>query len=293
MIMSEKGRKLYQAMGSELVCEVKTITDPLDGTNDMHNHTCHEILIIKEGCLNFFTENSGVEMERGDVALVPKYVFHRGELTTPGVYDRIVINVSEEVIEKASTQHCNLNSCFKPYNDKAIHTVHLDEDELEEINQLSTKLQENLFNTTPESVILAMAYLKIIMVKLNKKYKRNDIGIAQDKMPEIVKRTFNYIDEHITGDISLKILEKEIHSNGTYISRCVKKISGLSISQYVIAKRIDLAGKLLREGNTAYEACYRSGFNNYSNFSRTFTKQVGVSPKQYQMEYRKGIIANI
>lgn len=291
--MSEKGRKLYHALGSEIVCEVKTITDPLDGTSDMHNHTCHEILILKKGCLNFFTDNSGVEMERGDVVLIPKYVFHRGELTTPGIYDRIVINITEDVIEGASTPHFNLNKCFKPYNDKMIHTLHLDESELEEIDQLSTKLQENLFNTSPESVILAMAYLKIILVKLNKKYKRNDTQIPQDKMPDIVKRTFQYIDEHITGDISLNILEKEIHSNGTYISRCVKKISGLSISQYVIAKRITLACKLLRDGNTAYEACYQSGFKNYSNFSRTFTKQVGLSPKQYQIEYRKGIVANI
>ncbi|SFU42771.1 AraC family transcriptional regulator [Butyrivibrio sp. INlla21] len=291
--MNEKGRKLYQAMGSDLVCEVKTITDPLDETDDMHNHTCHEILIIKKGRLSLFTDNSGIEMERGDVALVPKYRFHRGKLSTPGIYDRIVINVSENIIDDASTSEYSLNNCFKPYNDKKIHSFHLEEEELEEIDLLSRKLQDNLFNNSPESVILAMSYLKIIMVMLNKKYKHNDITISQDKMPDIVKRTFNYIDKHLTDDISLKILEKEIHSNGTYISRCVKKISGLSISQYVIAKRIALACKHLREGSTAYEACFKSGFNNYSNFSRTFTKQVGVSPKQYQLEYRKGIIANI
>lgn len=291
--MQEKGRKLYHALGSDIVCEVKTITDPLDKTCDMHNHTCHEILIVKSGCLNFFTDNSGVTMERGDVALIPKYVFHRGELTTPGIYDRIVINITENVINNVSTPQFDLNKCFKPYNDKMLHTIHLDESELKEIDELSRKLQENLFNTSPESVILAMAYLKIIMVKLNKKYNQNDITITQDKLPDIVKRTFQYIDEHLSGDISLKILEKEIHSNGTYISRCVKKISGLSISQYVIAKRIALACKLLREGCTAYEACFQSGFKNYSNFSRTFTKQVGLSPKQYQIEYRKGVVANI
>lgn len=289
--MDKKGRKLFHSVSADLVCEVKNIDSPLDDTCDMHNHTCHEIVIIINGKLNLYTDHSGVEMRRGDFALIPTYVFHRGELLSPGTYDRIVINVSESVLESASNAQCNLNSCFKPYNDKNIHTGHLEDDELEEITGYCSKLGDSLFSANPESDILSDAYFKLIMVELNKKYRANDIAISSDKMPDIVKRTFNYIDKHLTEDISLKTLEDEIHNNGTYISRCVKKISGLSISQYIIAKRIALACRMLREGKTANEACYESGFNNYSNFSRTFTKQVGTSPKQFQLEYRRGIIA--
>ena len=291
--MNEKVRKIYHSLGADLICTVKNIASPLDDTSDMHNHACHEILIINKGTLNLFTDHSGVELTHGDVALIPIYAFHRGELLTPGTYDRIVINVSENIIAEASTAQCNLNNCFKPYNDKMIHTIHLDDDELNEITRYSELLQNNLFGKTPESAILCDVYLKLILIMLNKKYRRNDIALSQDKMPDIVKRTFTYIDQHLAEEISLKTLEKEIHNNGTYISRCVKKISGLTISQYIINKRIARACKLLREGNSASDACFHSGFNNYSNFCRTFTKQVGVSPKHFQMAYRRGVITNV
>ena len=291
--MEQKRRRSYHSLGAELLCEIKNVSAPFDQTTDMHNHTNHEILIVKNGRLNLFTDHAGIELTRGDIALIPMYKFHRGEILTPEEYDRIVINVTENILEEASYEQYDLNKCFKPYNDKHIHTAHLTEEELEEIDRYSSMLKDNLFSSTPESEILTDAYFKLILVLINKKYRKNEFSLAEDKMHDIVKRTFNYIDKHLTEEITLKALENEIHNNGTYISRCVKKISGLSISQYIIAKRIALACRLLREGNTANEACYQSGFNNYSNFSRTFSKQVGVSPKQFQIEYRKGVIANV
>ncbi len=291
--MDDKIRKSHHSLSAELLCEIKNVSAPFEHTTDMHNHTNHEILIVKRGRINLFTDHAGIELTRGDVALIPMYKFHRGEILTPTEYDRIVINVTENVLQNASYEQYDLNKCFKPYNDKQIHTAHLNEDELEEIDLYSSLLLDNLYSTSAESEILTDSYFKLIMVMINRKYRKNELSLSEDKMPDIVKKTFNYIDKHLTEEITLKALEDEIHNNGTYISRCVKKISGLSLSQYIIAKRIALACRLLREGSTANEACYQSGFNNYSNFSRTFTKQVGVSPKQFQIEYRKGVIDNI
>ena len=148
---------------------------------------------------------------------------------------------------------------------------------------------KNINSSSAGADILRDCYLKLIMVKFTSKYTADPVLSYPNTMPPLVINTFDYIDKHITEEITLKELENAIHHNGTYISRCVKKISGLTIQQYIIAKRIALACKLLKEGCSASEACFRSGFNNYSNFSRTFTKQAGKSPKQLQMEWRKNL----
>lgn len=285
--MSCKGFKKYSAINAELQCEVKSIDAPFDYSDDMHNHDCHEILIVLDGAIRLYTEYSGKEIKRGDVCFIPNYIFHTGDILNAEKYDRIVINVTERVLKNASSSKMNLLSCFEPYNDTYLHTIHLEDSELEEIHGFATELQKNLLRSNPGSDILTDAYLKLIMVKITSKYEQDPVVHYPNIMPPLVSQTFEYIDKHLTEDISLTTLEKEIHHNGTYISRSVKKISGLSIQQYIIAKRIALSCRLLREGYSASEACFMSGFNNYSNFSRTFSKQIGMSPKQLQMSFRK------
>lgn len=284
---NKKGFKKYSAVGRDLVCEKKSKDAPFDYSDDMHNHDCHEILILLNGSIRLYTEYSGKEMQRGDVGFIPNFTFHTADLYTDE-YDRIVINVTERMLKEASSPKMNLLSCFEPYNDSYLHTIHLEEDELKEIEKYATELQKNLGRSNPGSDILVDAYLKLIMVKFTSKFTKDPITVYPNIMPPLVSKTFEYIDKHLSEDISLATLEKEIHHNGTYISRSVKKISGLSIQQYIIAKRIALACRLLREGYSASEACFMSGFNNYSNFSRTFSKQIGKSPKQLQMAARKG-----
>jgi len=281
---SPGGYKKYLAVDYDIACEVKTIDAPFDYSGDMHNHHCHEIIIVLDGEIRLYTEYSGRELKPGDVAFVPQYVFHTAEILTLDCYDRAIINVKDDILKKASSPKMNLSSCFEPFNDTSIHVVHLDEDELLKVKEYSIELQKNWMSSNPGSEILVDAYLKQIMVILTARYCKDPVLHYPNIMPPLVSQTFEYIDKHLTEEITLEILEKEIHHNGTYISRCVKNISGLSIQQYIIAKRVALACRLLNQGHSATEACFMSGFNNYSNFSRTFTKQLGQSPKQLQMQ---------
>ncbi len=285
---SHKVLKKHLPINANLQCEVKSIDAPFDYTDDMHNHFCHEILIVLEGELNLYTEFSGRILKHGDVGFIPHYMFHTGDILNPERYDRAVINVTDEILRSASSCKMNLCACFEPYNDNdtSLHTVHLDDEELEEIKNYCILLQKNLTHPTKESEILCDAYLKLIMVKMTSNFTDTPLVDYPEIMPDIISRTFEYIERHLTDEITLASLEKEIHHNGTYISRCVKKFSGLSIQQYIIAKKIALACKLLKEGLSPSDVCFMSGFNNYSNFSRTFSKQVGQSPKQLQMAYR-------
>lgn len=280
-------KKKYLAIGTDLQCEVKSIDAQFDYSDDMHNHDCYEILILLDGHIKMYTEYTGKDMNRGDVAFLPKYLFHTASLYNTDKYDRIVINVTENVLAEASDSSINLLSCFQSHNDYTIHSIHLNDSELEEIKAYAVHLQNNLHSSKPGSRILADSYLKLIMVNLTHKYINDPIMKYPNIMPPMVSKTFEYISTHLTEQITLETLEREIHHNGTYISRNVKKISGLSIQQYIIAKRIALACRLLQEGYSASEVCYMSGFNNYSNFSRTFSKQLGKSPKQLQMELRR------
>jgi AraC-like DNA-binding protein len=100
-------------------------------------------------------------------------------------------------------------------------------------------------------------------------------------MPELVRKTMEYIEEHITQHITLGQLAEQFYMNSTSISRQFKKHTGLTLRSYILGRRIELAKTLLTDGMSITDVCFQSGFSDYANFIRSFTKIVGTSPGKY------------
>ena len=62
----------------------------------------------------------------------------------------------------------------------------------------------------------------------------------------------------------------------------------MSISDYVIEKRLSLAKNLLRKTDMSIvEIAERSGFSYSSYFVRLFKKKTGITPQQYREQQAK------
>lgn len=90
--------------------------------------------------------------------------------------------------------------------------------------------------------------------------------------------------DDLVADAFFKLIMVQLNSHFT--QSATMKHTGITLQQFIIAKKVTLSCKLLREGYAPCDVCYMTGFNNYSNYSRTFSKQMGKSPKKYQMDYR-------
>lgn len=284
--MGQDAKRKFTALDAEIQCECKTITALLDYSMDMHNHDGYEVLLVLGGIINFYTEFGGSRLERGDLVCVDELNFHRVEVITRGIYDRVVVNVKRHILEGASSEQTDLQTCFRRKPMNALNVIHLSEEEVLRLDVYARSLQASLCGKKPGDEILSDAYLKLIMVMVNRHFLGQDVLPRPEIMPGLVMETFNYIENHLTEEITLKCLEENLHYNGTYISRRFKRITGISLQNFIIAKKIMLSCKLLREGVSPCNVCEMTGFNSYSNFSRTFSKQVGMSPKKYQMENR-------
>ncbi|WP_313960282.1 helix-turn-helix domain-containing protein [Paenibacillus xylanexedens] len=76
------------------------------------------------------------------------------------------------------------------------------------------------------------------------------------------------------------LIRKTIYQQQLY-QPSIQKTTGLTIRNYILNRRIELAQICLSEGMSITEACYRSGFGDYANFIRSFTKIVGTSPGKF------------
>ena len=100
-------------------------------------------------------------------------------------------------------------------------------------------------------------------------------------MPSLVSETIQYVEEHISDNFSSIDIAKALNYNNQYIRRMFRNTTGISLKQYILEKKITLAQKLLAEGYSVTDACYKSGFKDYSNFIRTFKQHTKVTPSSF------------
>ncbi len=114
---------------------------------------------------------------------------------------------------------------------------------------------------------------------------RNTSSSAQGKSN--LNDVVHYIANNIDKDISQEEVAARCHYSPTYFSKMFHREVGMCFRDYLTAKRISLAKKMLTEDEStkiAYIA-YQCGYQDVSYFSRIFKKKTGLSPATYRQHY--------
>lgn len=102
-----------------------------------------------------------------------------------------------------------------------------------------------------------------------------------------VKSIKSYIDLHFTEDITLDSLAEFFFINKFYISREFKKYYKITVFQYIMDKRMQLAKKLLIQTKKSIEEiAIESGFHGQNYFSRRFKMYEGISCLAYRKKHK-------
>jgi AraC-like DNA-binding protein len=105
---------------------------------------------------------------------------------------------------------------------------------------------------------------------------------------DISDAVIEYLSQTYTQPITALKIEKELNFNFDYLSRCVKKHTGLSPIQYLQRVRIKEAKEMLMHSNEPINAIAdKVGIPNYNYFIRLFKKIEGITPGSYREQKDK------
>ena len=198
-----------------------------------------------------------------------------------------MIWVNPAFISKISTPNADLNMCFESTIKNKYNLLRPGTEILNIIKVILGKLNRILFNDSFGAEILKELYLTELIVFLNKAYTNTDfVDIGDDvtyntKINEII----NHINQNLSADLSLDTLSSKFYSSKYHLLREFKKHTGYTLHEYITLKRLITSKELLKDGLSISDVCQECGYNNYSNFIRSFTKAFNISPKKYAKQF--------
>lgn len=248
----------------------------------MHIHDCYEIYYSISGGKQFLIDNKFYTISPGDLFVINQYESHYLAQIDTQVHERIVLAVSPEFIKHLSSSKTDLSLCFNNRQDSFSHKLSLNKEQQQRFLYFINKIT----STTGYGQDLAeQATFIELMLFLNAAYLENTQVLSLEeitpKYNEQVDDILTYINLHIHERITLETLSQAFFLSDSYICRVFKNTTGTTINKYITARRISIAKSLLADGLTINEVCEQCGYNDYSNFVKTFTKIVGISPKKY------------
>lgn len=104
-----------------------------------------------------------------------------------------------------------------------------------------------------------------------------------------IEPALNYMEEGYTQKICVDHLAALCNLSTTHFRRLFKEVIGITPIKYKNLLLIRSACNLMtNDGLNVSEAAYALNFDSIYTFSQAFKKEMGISPKQYLRDRKKG-----
>lgn len=117
--------------------------------------------------------------------------------------------------------------------------------------------------------------LRAVCHNIRTKKEESSCGVAAEVQ--------DYIRRHYADDLSLDDVSYRVNISPYYFSKLFKNETGMNFIDYLTEVRMEHAKRLLAETDRSVkEICRAVGYSDPNYFSRSFKKNVGVTPTEYK-----------
>ena len=104
----------------------------------------------------------------------------------------------------------------------------------------------------------------------------------------VVRKALAFLHEHYMESISLEDAARYVGMSREYLARCFHQAMGVTLVTYLNRYRVNRGKTLLEQGGQSLtEIALEIGFSSSTYFSRVFRQEVGISPSEYEKQYKR------
>ena len=262
-------------VNEDLICSHR-VTDYTRDTfcDRFHTHDFWELVVYLSGEVRYLTDDGALTPQPCDVILSPPGFRHTAALSRASRYDRHVFYFTPGAFGKHS-------AALLAFGESAPF-LRLPRESQEALRRILGEIEEAVGSGVPTASVLAYSHIIRLFCLIGGSFTAVSAGI----LPERVAAVKRYLDAHFTEPLSVTETAERFYYSREYLSRLFRRQFNVSIFEYILDRRLELARAMLRNGSGVTETCAACGFGSTSYFIVQFRRRVGTTPHRYALSAR-------
>lgn len=271
------GEKKYGGCCVDGIIFSHNLDTPPFEAQSLHTHEMCEIHCVLRGSGSYVIEGVEHKIDNGKVFLMRSGEFHKRGCEQNKPYESLSIHFSPSLIDCFDPERRLLDMFFKRplgknnvYSRKALAGIG--------IYEIFRKMDEYSGNDYIGEVNMKTLLFSALF-ELSQLYSSSLFDENLDKNSNMQK-IIEYINANLTEDLSVGHLCDKFFVSRAQINRKFKALTGSSVWEYIVTKRLLLAKEYISNGMGVVQAAETCGFGDYSTFYRAYTKKYEISPSK-------------
>ncbi|MBO5213043.1 MAG: helix-turn-helix transcriptional regulator [Clostridia bacterium] len=246
--------------------------EPRDTHFNLHIHDNFEIYCLVQGQVGYIVEGHIYSLSPGAILLMRKSETHKLIVHKSAPYERFVLNFnpdlllkngfSPDILDPYLKRDLGERNLYLPSEFNGPAPITYFEKMFSEIKILNSK------NVLISNLSSLLGAINIVFC--------NEPKYNYDKSS--YQYIISYVNENLTNELSLEKISNDMHLSKSQINRIFRSLTGASVHDYILSKRLLLFQEKISKGKGALLACQECGFRDYSSFYRLYKKRFGISP---------------
>lgn len=254
---------------------------------DFHAHPFYEIYFFLEGPVEcYVVGGKSYRLFPGDILMMPPGVPHHPIFQKSArPYRRYVLWLSTEQLEQMEALDAGLLDVLRICQQKEHYRIRSTSPAVMQTLEgyLGAMWQEEQNASTCKQAHLYGLCLNLLTLLNRTILQEQIIPLWQDASDGLLDKVLEYIHENYMSPISLNDVADVFYASPSGIEQLFRKKLNKPFYRYVTECRIIHAQALILSGMPLKEVGHVCGYNDYSNFYRAFTREVGISPSRFRL----------
>ena len=232
----------------------------------MHVHDTWTLLIVDDGAVRYDLDRHERGTPHDTVTLLPPHVPHNGSAATPDGFRKRVLYLDSTHL-----------------GDEFIGAA-VDRPDLRDplLRLRVGQLHGALVRTGEE--FEAASRLALVSERLRARLRETGVSLRPPPAdPPLARRLRELLDERLVDGISLDEAARLVHAHPAHLVRAFSAAFGMPPHQYLTARRVERARRLLLGGQAPGKVAVATGFYDQAHLTRHFRRLVGVPPGRYRV----------